>query len=58
MSAPGTQGEFSGALSGEFSERAWLRTALCALTISAGTTWLCIRSKLSPGPYRLVGMSE
>src|SRR5216684_2407628 len=24
----------------------------------AGATWLCMRSKLSPGPYRLVGMTE
>jgi len=28
------------------------------LRISAGRTWLELRSKLSPGPYRLVGIAE
>ncbi len=28
------------------------------LRISAGRTWLLLRSKLSFGPYRLVGIAE
>jgi len=32
--------------------------APCALRISASMTWLEVRSKLSPGPWRLVGIAE
>ena len=39
-------------------QRSPLILASWALRISAGMTWLLLRSKLSPGPYRLVGIAE